>query len=561
MVEAGSQTEADPGLPARLDAKARLRVLLVLLFSAILSCTAALILYDLERVNRKNAFETLAAAEFDAVERRLNASNTLLRSFRGLFHASTHVTRAEFSQFARALDLGTGVQAVEWIPWVRAGERNRFEASARADGLKEFRITEMTDQAQPGGLRLAAARADYFPVYYLYPMKGNRPAIGFDLASDPVRRAALELARDSGRMVATARIKLVQETGDQHGFLVFVPIYRASDNAVDVARRRQHLLGFGLGVFRASSLVTAMKAPIRVASEQIRVQVYDVTDAGGVKAIHPADAADSFDFVDGLDMSLGRAIDMAGRRWRLIAFPVNSPTWAALHWPSVLLLLAGLAVSVLMAQHLRLTLQRTAEVERIVLSRTRSLVEANETLQTAQAQLELMALYDNLTELANRKLFHDTLERALSHANRHKSKVFLLLADLDRFKEVNDSHGHQAGDRVLREVAVRLSKSSRREDLVARIGGDEFAVLIDHAQAVDDALAMVNKIVAAFETPVEVDDNSFDIGISIGVAVYPDDGGDIETVMQAADLAMYEAKSAGGGYRLAGGGAGRTSVC
>lgn len=155
--------------------------------------------------------------------------------------------------------------------------------------------------------------------------------------------------------------------------------------------------------------------------------------------------------------------------------------------------------------------------------------------------LEQRALHDVLTGLPNRTLFEDRLERALALALREGTKVAVLFIDLDGFKAVNDTFGHQAGDALLREVARRLEGRLRRSDTVARLGGDEFALVLPRAD-VAGARVVAGEIAAALAEPIDALGYQAQVGASIGIAVAPDHGLDVATLVRCADLAMYQAK-------------------
>ena len=167
-------------------------------------------------------------------------------------------------------------------------------------------------------------------------------------------------------------------------------------------------------------------------------------------------------------------------------------------------------------------------------------------------RLRYMAQYDQLTGLPNRTLFQDRLQSALARAWRNGGRLAVLLLDMDKFKEVNDTFGHSAGDHLLRDVAIRLQGSVRASDTVARLGGDEFVVLIDNIGKAEDAAIVADKILANLSRPYELHGRTLRILPSIGVAVYPDDGADNEQLLRRADAAMYSAKRGGadpGGVR------------
>jgi len=158
-------------------------------------------------------------------------------------------------------------------------------------------------------------------------------------------------------------------------------------------------------------------------------------------------------------------------------------------------------------------------------------------------EMQSLAMTDALTGLPNRTLLHDRLRHALAAAQRERTPLALLLMDLDRFKEVNDTLGHHYGDILLRQVSGRVRTALRASDTIARLGGDEFAVILPATDA-DGAATVSASILSALEPPVIVDGHALDIGASIGVALFPRHGDDAPTLLRRADVAMYVAKRA-----------------
>jgi diguanylate cyclase (GGDEF)-like protein len=168
-----------------------------------------------------------------------------------------------------------------------------------------------------------------------------------------------------------------------------------------------------------------------------------------------------------------------------------------------------------------------------------------------QAQLlQRQAMYDGLTGLPNRALFADRLQQAILIGRREKQPFALVAVDLDRFKEINDTLGHHAGDQVLQHVANCLRSSLRESDTVARMGGDEFAILLATVSDADGAAAASKKILATLEIPVEIASQKMEIGASLGIAMFPEHGEEPEVLMREADAAMYQAKQSHGGYKV-----------
>ncbi len=163
----------------------------------------------------------------------------------------------------------------------------------------------------------------------------------------------------------------------------------------------------------------------------------------------------------------------------------------------------------------------------------------------AEEQIKHLAYHDALTNLPNRLLFKDRLTVALSHAHRETSRLAVLFLDLDRFKVINDSLGHNIGDQLLQAVAARVQACVRDSDTVARLGGDEFTILLPRLMRSEDVAPVAGKLIEAVRYPFHIEGREFFITTSIGISVYPEDGADAETLIKNADTAMYQAKELG----------------
>ena len=168
----------------------------------------------------------------------------------------------------------------------------------------------------------------------------------------------------------------------------------------------------------------------------------------------------------------------------------------------------------------------------------------------AEEKLQQMAHNDPLTGLPNRSLFHDRLEQGLAVAQRHQQKLAVLFMDLDHFKEINDTLGHDMGDELLKETANRLLACVRKSDTVARMGGDEFTVILTETTIPENAEHVAKNILATLLQPFELNGTRCNVGCSIGIALYPKHGGDSETLLKNADTAMYQAKIMRNTYRF-----------
>lgn len=171
----------------------------------------------------------------------------------------------------------------------------------------------------------------------------------------------------------------------------------------------------------------------------------------------------------------------------------------------------------------------------------------------AEETIKEMAYHDALTGLPNRRLFFDRLTMAISHAERNQERLAIMMLDLDRFKDVNDTFGHITGDVLLKAVAERLISILRKGDTIARMGGDEFLLILPEVDKTEDSDIIARKIIEIFQEAYVLDERQISITTSIGISIYPDNGTDVDTLLRNADIAMYDAKKAGrNNYQYAG---------
>ena len=194
------------------------------------------------------------------------------------------------------------------------------------------------------------------------------------------------------------------------------------------------------------------------------------------------------------------------------------------------------------------TLRHTEQgLETRVSARTRELEQANAELRATEKQLEYMARHDPLTGLPNRALLDDRLDQALARAKRSGRSIAVMLADLDRFKAINDSFGHPVGDQMLKAISSRFTDCLRSADTLARVGGDEFVIILEEIQDPSDATRVADKLIAAASRHLELpQEGRLQVGVSIGIAYFPLHASDVIALIRHADDAMYAAKAAGG---------------
>ncbi len=458
------------------------------------------------------------------------------------FESSESVTRAEFTSFARTLreTLAAGLRDTTWAPRVTAAERSGFEQAVRAEGYPAFEIRER-DQANR--MLRAADRAEYFPALYIDSSEVEHKVLGYDLASEQERRHALTRARQTGRPAVTSRVWLsVPRPSDPTGgFITFVPVYAGG------APDQRTLRGFVIGVLAIDRLVERALAG-KPAEHDLDAYLFDPAAAPGQRLIYwhssrarvtPAAAPSE------AEMRARRyeeaRVPVADREWgMLLARPADPPV-GRIGGRGLAALLLGMAVTVGVVAYLIGTLRHALHLEAL----TGQLRLTGADLRSKGAEIAHLARHDSLTGLPNRVTFRERLQDALSHPGSSGEPCVLLL-DLDRFKAVNDTFGHPAGDALLVLVAARLRGCLRAEDTAARMGGDEFAVLL---QSYDPARAesVARRLVEAVGQPYEVAGDRMVVGASVGISFPSDASPDADVLMRNAGLAMYRAKQSGRG--------------
>ncbi|MCP4205167.1 MAG: diguanylate cyclase [bacterium] len=367
----------------------------------VVGVAASLLVYSVARNNQRlqvtSRFAQAAGTRASAIRRAFEHGVDTTESIVALFAASEEVSREEFGDFTRPLLKGhPAIQAVSWAPVVPHARRSEVERRA-AESVPGFRFTNRATQGQ----MVAAAEAEeYVPVLYLEPFSGNEAAIGFDLASNPSRRVSLEKARDTGAIVATGRIRLVQETGNQYGFLLIAPIYRSGTDLKTVPARQRESTGFASVVFRVGDLISSAMALLEPV--EIDVAVFDDTAppeesrlyiSSGLASGGDLPELERFEGPprDGLEHLI--SFDFGARRWTVVMRPAPGHFELSTRGPR-LMLAGGLALSTGVATLLLLLRRRALQLERSNRALSREVVEreaAEERLRLFQSLIHASA--------------------------------------------------------------------------------------------------------------------------------------------------------------------------
>ena len=361
-----------------------------------LSVAIFLAVYTWEAHEIEREFTSGADSQARAIAWLIKEELLALESLRAFIALTPDLDHGKFREFAKPLLAHSlSVQALEWIPRVSRDARAPHEEAGHRGNHGPYRITEIGDS---GDVIRAHDRDEYFPVYFLEPHEGNEVALGFDLASDTVRREALLRARDSGLAVASAPIRLVQETQDETGYLVFLPVYEYGARQDTLEMRRQNLQGFVLGVYRAGQLVR--QALKHVNPMSIAFQVTDVTDPDQYTTIYTHSP-------------------IAGKRGASGPGKLGPNFSVEPAWRSWIALFCGLALTMLTSGLLFMSTGKTARIQGIVERRTRELRDSEgrtrTILENAQEgiigidEFGLMESFNNAAE----RLFGYTTEEAV----------------------------------------------------------------------------------------------------------------------------------------------------
>ncbi len=453
------------------------------------SVTAAAIVHiddkaDFDQMQRDEAIRSARQAEAVAA-----LSIGQLASAAAFFQSQGSFTEHEFEVVVEPLLAHGAVTATAFLDRVPQSERAAFELEHDAP------IHELRD----GGPRRSRERSVYYPIVYAVSNRGSLAPVGYDLGSDPERAPFLQRARDSGEPVATPPVELIL---GGTGINVYRAVYRDGAPTATVAQRRAALTGFATGAFRVKDLA---RAAVSTVADEVDVQLR-------------IDGEPVFGAEGDLEDPATAPIHIADRTWVLVVRDPNRPD------ASLPLLLAVVGISL------------AALLGSLILAWTR-----NERMEELQRQASL----DPLTGLKNRRRFEEDLRLAMARGRREGTTGAVLMLDLDHFKQVNDSHGHPAGDRMIEEMAGVLRRRSRESDTLARLGGDEFAIVLPRCNETEARL-VAESIAASIAQHRSADPQLEPITASVGVAMFGSDPRtSIESVMSEADTAMYAAKDGG----------------
>jgi diguanylate cyclase (GGDEF)-like protein len=489
------------------------------------------LLHKIETRSAINEFHSHVSDELGSIEREISISFDVIYSLGGLYNASEEVTAEEFNLFASdILRRYPHIQALEWAPVVHTSQRDQFEKKLQ-DVHSTFVFTERNAQNQ---LVKAKQRDFYYPVYYVEPLLTNEAALGFDLGSNPTRLASLQRAAQTGKLIVTPSIQLVQDEKITKGFLVILPIYNGSPNTIE--QRIKKLQGYVIGVFRIRDVLD--QAIHHSSVNDINFTLLDMT-ADPPELLYQQGLRDTS---NSKIISENMLTPFGERQWALIAKPSESYIAEKVTALPYILAMFIFTTTLTALGYAFLTLRRADEVEKAVLGRT-------EELNAAKVELERLTLIDGLTGIANRRHFNDFIKREWAHAMRSRKPISVIMVDVDHFKAYNDHYGHSLGDNCLKEVAKTLNATVHRTtDLLARYGGEEFVIVLPETKDAMPIAELCRENIEALQMLHESSSTENVVTASFGCATLipsPDIHSSYKTLVTQADEALYAAKSAG----------------
>ena len=505
------------------------RLLPVLVLLAMLGATA--LLWDHEReITRKemrSQFDFALRDTVSRIEQRQQAYEQMLRGLQGLLATTDLMDSDTIRKYVETLQLDanfSGIQGTGVIQWFDATRGDSLVTTMSALGFPNYVITPVGESE------------GYAPTIQNVPNAGKkRLRLGFDPWAEPVRRAALEKARDSGAPAITGKLRLSVDEGTQisPGFVMYLPLYAQGQPVDSVAQRRSALIGWVYAGFHMNDFMASLYGK---QASGLGLTIHD--------GIDPVDAALMYRTAAPIEkhspritatpraaLTASEYMVVAGHTWTLTLSTLKEFEDRFGRNNAFIIAMAGISLSVSMALLVWFMVNGRAHALRLAAEMT--------------VELRHMAQHDHLTGLPNRALFSDRVQQTLAHARRHGGFVAMIFIDLDKFKPINDNHGHAIGDLLLQQVAQRLREVTRASDTVGRIGGDEFVVLMGELPDTAIALKLAEKIRQLIAKPFILNSLELTISCSIGVAFYPDDGDNEDSLIKSADKAMYCAKDGG----------------
>lgn len=451
----------------------------------------------------------------------LQAASTVIVSFKKISYTQFNAITASYFK------TDPGLIIVEWQPVVTKENRQQFVIETQANGLPNFRLWEPDANGEPIS---ATVRDIHVPVLFMSSRdqtQNDVNTLGLDLAWSVERMQSKWEARDLGRARSSELFKIVTGQSTEYkplGFAITLPVYRNGMVPDSQEARRNNVIGYMAGVYHLEKLIDQSLKDLK--EQGINIDIHDQFDNGNRLVVESDKAAD-FQYEVELD-AFGNSIHIQLTATDRFVSKQFKTTW--------ILLPLFIVVSGVLTVFFVNELGKKAE----------SLAQARNELERVNVQLTELSRHDSLTNLYNRRAFLEIVSLELERLKRHKQTVALLMLDLDLFKTINDSWGHPVGDDVLKAFAQACQTCSRNVDVIGRIGGEEFAILLTNT-SLEEAYTYAERLretVAELRIPIQNQSDEISITVSIGVAM-TNEPMSPSLMLEQADKALYMAKHSG----------------
>ena len=459
------------------------------------------------------------------VQERIKVYFGVLNSAGSFFAGSNSVTRTEWNtyvDFLKPKENYPGINGMGVIRYIPDSKKKVFENTIRHENSHSPTGNADYTIHPPG------TRETYYPVTYFWPPLPHLDLMGLDHGAYPVGLKALEMARDSGMVTVSRELPYAKGSDRKPPILFMYPVYRNGLSPTTVDERRKAIWGFIYA---------------RVNTDEL---FHDAIDSSVILEIHfkAYDAG----FSDQEISSLDKARLIYDTDQNDITHALNTPIEP--HYQVTQKVgIDGSTWLFYSASRPDGLIERRDNVPLFILF-IGSLLSISASFFTFarschQQLTHYHAYHDNLTGLPNRRLLQDRFQQAIANAQRHGTEMALLFLDLDNFKPVNDSLGHEMGDKVLKAVATCLASCLREGDTLSRLGGDEFVILLLNIAKAEEASTVAQKILDTLSGLVPVEGRGIHVSGSIGISMFPKDGTSFDELLKNADAAMYHAKETG----------------
>lgn len=458
----------------------------------------------------------------DHLNKEMISSETILKGFAALFGAVGNTDPDKASRYVKqVINTNPQIFALEIVQVVTRNQLEKFVAMKRSNGIPNFNVKSFSYDTDRKWQALEE-KDIYYPLVFMEPLRsGAEDILGLDMESVPFLRQAFTESLQRRAPVATHPFRLVE--GNQ-AYVVFYPIthtFQSNDSPFALTTQDELVVDMVIDI---ANLVAAEKFPV-IGGETVVVYHKDF----------------SSDDPEGQLLKMSGDVRSAIETKLFPAF-IYKKTLATMEEPFSLMIKRQVGWSDLSLGLLALMALLTLTSSFLLVGYLRAYQHSRVLQIENQKRLWMLANHDNLTELPNRMLLLDRLDQLLARALRQQKRLALMFLDIDDFKKVNDTYGHDVGDQLLKFVADRLRASTRMEDTVARISGDEFIILIEGVENREWLEAVRQKILQKLSDGLRIEGKLIHVRTSIGIAMFPDDGDNPETLIKQADMRMYADK-------------------